>query len=46
VAGRIIAGLAAGETVVFPDDASAGAGSIYLSDPPKLEQMLAGNQGG
>ena len=40
VAQRIVAGLAAGETVVFPDDVSAGAGSVYLSDPLKLEQML------
>src|SRR5215470_8032404 len=40
VAQRIVAGLAAGETVVFPDDISAGAGSVYLSDPLKLEQML------
>jgi len=42
VAERIVAGLAAGQTVVFPDDASAGAGSVYLSDPLKLEHMLAG----
>ena len=42
VAERVIAGLAAGETLVFPDDNSAGAGSVYLSDPVKLEQMLAG----
>jgi short-subunit dehydrogenase len=42
VAGRVIASLAAGETLVFPDDNSAGAGSVYLSDPVKLEQMLAG----
>jgi len=42
VAERIVASLAAGETVVFPDDASAGAGSVYLSDPVKLERMLAG----
>jgi NAD(P)-dependent dehydrogenase (short-subunit alcohol dehydrogenase family) len=42
VAQRIVAGLAAGETVVFPDDVSAGAGSVYLSDPLKLEQMLTG----
>jgi NAD(P)-dependent dehydrogenase (short-subunit alcohol dehydrogenase family) len=42
VAARIIAGLDAGETVVFPDDASAGAGSVYLSDPLKLEQILTG----
>jgi len=42
VAQRIVAGLAAGETVMFPDDVSAGAGSVYLSDPLKLEQMLTG----
>jgi NAD(P)-dependent dehydrogenase (short-subunit alcohol dehydrogenase family) len=42
VAERIVAALAAGETVVFPDDASAGAGAVYLQDPIKLEQMLLG----
>jgi NAD(P)-dependent dehydrogenase (short-subunit alcohol dehydrogenase family) len=42
VAGRIIAALAAGRTTVFPDDASAAAGSVYLSDPLQLEHMLAG----
>ena len=42
VAARIVAALAAEETVVFPDDASAGAGSVYLSDPLKLEQLLTG----
>jgi NAD(P)-dependent dehydrogenase (short-subunit alcohol dehydrogenase family) len=42
VAQRIVAALAAGESTVFPDDASAGAGSVYLADPLKLEQMLAG----
>jgi NAD(P)-dependent dehydrogenase (short-subunit alcohol dehydrogenase family) len=42
VAERIIAALAKGETVVFPDDASAGAGAVYLQDPLKLEQMLLG----
>jgi NAD(P)-dependent dehydrogenase (short-subunit alcohol dehydrogenase family) len=42
VAARIVAGLAAGQTIVFPDDASAGAGSVYLSDPLQLERMLAG----
>lgn len=42
VAERIIASLAAGQTIVFPDDTSAGVGSVYLSDPVKLEQMLAG----
>ena len=40
VARRIVAGLAAGESVVDPDDVSAGAGSVYLSDPLKLERML------
>jgi hypothetical protein len=33
---------AAGQTIVFPDDASAGAGSVYLSDPVQLEHLLAG----
>lgn len=42
VASRIVAALTAGETVVFPDDASAAAGAVYLSDPLKLEDMLAG----
>jgi hypothetical protein len=42
VAERIIAGLAAGHTIVFPDDASADAGSVYLSDPVELEHLLAG----
>jgi NAD(P)-dependent dehydrogenase (short-subunit alcohol dehydrogenase family) len=42
VAERIVAGLTADEAVMFPDDVSAGAGSVYLSDPLKLEQMLTG----
>ena len=42
VAARIVAALAAGETAVFPDDASAGAGAVYRQDPLKLEQMLLG----
>jgi NAD(P)-dependent dehydrogenase (short-subunit alcohol dehydrogenase family) len=42
VASRIVAALAAGDTLVFPDDASAAAGQAYLSDPVKLEEMLAG----
>jgi NAD(P)-dependent dehydrogenase (short-subunit alcohol dehydrogenase family) len=42
VARRIVAGIAAGESVVWPDDASAGAGKVYLGDPGQLEQMLAG----
>ena len=42
VARRIVAALAAGQTLIFPDDASAGAGSVYLADPVKLEELLAG----
>lgn len=40
VAQRIVAALAAGQTLVFPDEASAAAGSAYLQDTLKLEQML------
>jgi NAD(P)-dependent dehydrogenase (short-subunit alcohol dehydrogenase family) len=40
VADRIVAALAAGESLTFPDDASAAAGNLYLSDPVKLEQTL------
>ena len=42
VARRIVAGIAAGDPVVWPDDASAGAGKVYLGDPLELERMLAG----
>jgi NAD(P)-dependent dehydrogenase (short-subunit alcohol dehydrogenase family) len=42
VASRIVSALAASETVVFPDDASAAAGAVYLADPVKLERMLTG----
>ncbi|WP_261564426.1 SDR family NAD(P)-dependent oxidoreductase [Frankia gtarii] len=42
VAERIIAGVAAGQAVIWPDDASAGASSVYLADPVGLERMLAG----
>jgi NAD(P)-dependent dehydrogenase (short-subunit alcohol dehydrogenase family) len=42
VAQRIVAALAAKESVVFPDDASHGAGQVYLGDPVGLERMLAG----
>lgn len=42
VAVRIITGIMRGDSVVWPDDASAAAGSVYLSDPIKLEQLLAG----
>ncbi|WP_045877270.1 hypothetical protein [Pseudofrankia sp. DC12] len=41
VAERIVAGLIAGQTVIWPDDASAGAGSLYLADPLGLERTLA-----
>ena len=43
VAARIIAGINAGDTVIWPDEASAAAGAVYLTDPVKLEQMLAGS---
>ena len=42
VAARIIAGIDADEVMIWPDNASAGAGSVYLSDPMKLEHVLAG----
>lgn len=42
VARRVVAALEAGETVVFPDDTSAGAGAVYLTDPLQLEKILAG----
>jgi len=42
VARRVVAALAAGETLVFPDDASAAAGAVYLGDPVELERLLAG----
>ncbi|MQY03696.1 SDR family NAD(P)-dependent oxidoreductase [Actinomadura macrotermitis] len=42
VAARIVAGIDAGDQVIWPDDASAGAGSVYLDDPIRLERMLAG----
>src|SRR5690349_7280035 len=42
VAARIVAGIAAGDEVIWPDDASAGAGAVYLADPRGLERLLAG----
>jgi NAD(P)-dependent dehydrogenase (short-subunit alcohol dehydrogenase family) len=42
VARRVVAALAAGETLVFPDDASSAAGSVYLGNPVELERLLAG----
>ncbi|MGF7237094.1 MAG: SDR family NAD(P)-dependent oxidoreductase [Frankia sp.] len=41
VAERIVAGIAVGDTVIWPDDASADAGSVYRVDPAGLERMLA-----
>ena len=40
VAKRIVTGIASGASVIWPDDASAGAGSVHLADPIKLETML------
>lgn len=40
VARRIVAGVQAGEHIIWPDDTSAGAGAVYLGDPLRLEQML------
>jgi NAD(P)-dependent dehydrogenase (short-subunit alcohol dehydrogenase family) len=42
VARRIVAGIAAGDAVIWPDDASEGAGKVYLGDPLQLERLLAG----
>lgn len=42
VARRIVAALEEGRSLVFPDDASAGASEVYLADPVRLEMMLAG----
>ncbi|WP_405180985.1 SDR family NAD(P)-dependent oxidoreductase [Nocardia sp. NBC_01377] len=41
VAARILTGIEAGQQVIWPDDASAGAGKLYLGDPVGLETMLA-----
>ncbi len=42
VARRIVAALADGQTVAFPDDASAQAGAVYRQDPLELERLLLG----
>ncbi|GAA2207620.1 SDR family oxidoreductase [Nonomuraea monospora] len=42
VAARIVAGIASGEPYVFPDDASAAAGSDHLDSLLRLEGMLTG----
>lgn len=39
---RISNGITAVDEIVRPDDASAGAGAIYVTDPLKLEQLFAG----
>lgn len=42
VAARIVEGVQAGETVIWPDPVSAGAGGVYVEDPIGLEELLAG----
>jgi NAD(P)-dependent dehydrogenase (short-subunit alcohol dehydrogenase family) len=41
VAARIIEGVQAGETVIWPDPTSTEAGCAYLENPIALEEMLA-----
>jgi NAD(P)-dependent dehydrogenase (short-subunit alcohol dehydrogenase family) len=41
VAARIVSAIDAGAAMIWPDDASAGAGAVYLENPVKLEQLLA-----
>nr|WP_269781635.1 SDR family NAD(P)-dependent oxidoreductase [Nocardia bovistercoris] len=41
VAARILTGVETGREIIWPDDASAGAGALYLGDPVQLETMLA-----
>ena len=40
VALRIVHGLVAEETIVFPDDASAGGGSVYPSDHYERDGLM------
>jgi NAD(P)-dependent dehydrogenase (short-subunit alcohol dehydrogenase family) len=42
VAQRIVQAIGGSQTVVWPDDASAGAGEVYVHDPLGLEELLAG----
>jgi NAD(P)-dependent dehydrogenase (short-subunit alcohol dehydrogenase family) len=42
VAAGILDGVSAGITTIFPDQASAGAGEVWMSGPLRLEAMLAG----
>jgi short-subunit dehydrogenase len=41
VAARIVEGVQSGETIIWPDPISAGAGGAYLENPIALEEMLA-----
>jgi NAD(P)-dependent dehydrogenase (short-subunit alcohol dehydrogenase family) len=41
VAKRIVEGVQAGETIIWPDPTSAGAGGAYLENPIALEEMFA-----
>lgn len=41
VAARIIDGVEAGESVIWPDPVSEGAGGAYLENPIALEEMFA-----
>ncbi|MFR9749542.1 SDR family NAD(P)-dependent oxidoreductase [Nocardia sp. 004] len=40
VAARILTGVETGQEIIWPDDASAAAGKVYLNDPVQLETML------
>jgi NAD(P)-dependent dehydrogenase (short-subunit alcohol dehydrogenase family) len=42
VAARILDGVAAGQEVIYPDDAAARAGEVYRRAPLELEALLAG----
>jgi NAD(P)-dependent dehydrogenase (short-subunit alcohol dehydrogenase family) len=41
VATRIVEGVQAGESIIWPDPVSAGGGGAYLGNPIALEEMLA-----
>ncbi len=41
VAARIVEGVQAGESIIWPDPISAGGGGAYLENPVALEEMLA-----
>ena len=42
VAAGILDGITAGQTTIFPDQASAQAGEVWRHDPQQLETMLTG----